>query len=379
MFECRKCSKKLQDDWILCPYCGTSVTEKKNRNTRTHGNGIGTAYRRGKTWTAKVIVDWKTVKGADDTERKLPVTRTKGGFKTKAQAVAACGELKFTKAQRQAPTIAHYYDAFTAGKGSQLCHDKQVSYRIAYEKLESVHHTPIDLISVAMLQEIINSKCSTYYPARDVKVLLNHLYKLAAAEGFANQSLPSLLNLPTNNETERKIFTKEQLENVAVAATLGTADEQRGALALFFMVYTGMMPGELRQLEWNMIDTEKREISGAGLKTKERKKRSIVYPEAADWIIDDLRSHGTTEKLFPECEQKFYKEYYAALDFAGIDRSMTPYCCRHTTATNLAITKNVPPEVVKRVMRWSSTKMLDRYAHADDSEAHKAIEKLDTI
>ncbi len=55
---------------------------------------------------------------------------------------------------------------------------------------------------------------------------------------------------------------------------------------------------------------------------------------------------------------------------------MTPYSCRHTTATALAITENIAPETVRKVMRWTTTSQLKRYAHPNDSAALAAVNTL---
>ena len=71
----------------------------------------------------------------------------------------------------------------------------------------------------------------------------------------------------------------------------------------------------------------------------------------------------------------FYALYYDALTRAGC-RRLTPYSCRHTTATALAVTENIAPQTVRKIMRWSTTKMLDRYAHPSDTDAAAAVESL---
>ena len=53
---------------------------------------------------------------------------------------------------------------------------------------------------------------------------------------------------------------------------------------------------------------------------------------------------------------------------------MEPYCCRHTTATALAIDRQIAPQTVQRIMRWSSTRMLDRYAHPDEDAILTALD-----
>lgn len=376
MAECKKCGKLLDDEWVVCPWCRTSIVRKKSTKTRSHGNGIGTTYRRGTTWTAKVIVDWRNIKNEKgEVIKKLPISRTKGGFRSQAQAAAYCEYLKHQGTNRKAPTLAFYYEAYTSGKGAHLSHDKQVAYSIAYNKLEKFHHVPVDQLNVASLQELMNEKCSTYYPARDMKVLLHHLFKLADADGFANYKLPELLVLPKLEEKEQKAFSKAQQHSLLVEFLMPSSeDSKRGAAAALIMIQTGMMPGELLQLTIDKIDFDKNEIHGAGLKTKVRQKNSIVFPQEMAFILREIIGDRNEGRLFPENENKFYKEYYAALDVQKIDRSYKPYCCRHTTATELTVDKNMPDAVVKRIMRWSTTKMVDRYAHPNNEVVHDAIE-----
>ena len=69
------------------------------------------------------------------------------------------------------------------------------------------------------------------------------------------------------------------------------------------------------------------------------------------------------------------EDYYAVLEAAKC-RRLEPYSCRHTTATALAISEGIAPQTIKKVMRWSTTKMLDRYTHPDDQEAIEAVNRL---
>ena len=89
-------------------------------------------------------------------------------------------------------------------------------------------------------------------------------------------------------------------------------------------------------------------------------------------LIDHAQPNGN---IWKHVEKEWYDNYYAALDAAGC-RKLTPYSCRHTTATALAVTKNIAPQTVKKVMRWSTAAMLDRYAHPDTKDALKAVNRI---
>ena len=45
--------------------------------TKSRGNGQGTAYKRGNSWTAQVVIGWRVPD--DDTRPPIPIKRTRGG------------------------------------------------------------------------------------------------------------------------------------------------------------------------------------------------------------------------------------------------------------------------------------------------------------
>jgi integrase len=137
-----------------------------------------------------------------------------------------------------------------------------------------------------------------------------------------------------------------------------------------------MMTAEMRLLERSMIHWDTQEIIGAGKKTNVRKNSSILIPDDIVPVLQDVASQATGELLFPMGEEDFYDVYYKALTDAGVTRHLSPYSCRHTTATALTVNANIAPQTVQRIMRWSSTKMMDRYVHPGETDARTAINRL---
>ena len=328
-------------------------------------NGAGSIYKRKDrgTWEVAVTVGYKP-DGSPD--------RIRRSYRSQTEAKQALTRIRNEQREKKAPTIAQYYKAFCKGKGSTISKDKQKAYEIAYNRLEAIQGTPINLLTVSDLQAIVNEKCNSYYPARDVRVLLNHLYRLAAVEGNANPALPGLIELPKLQETHREAFTDEEQLALWYAYEAGKAD----AAIPLIMIYTGMMTGEMRRLEASMVDLGKQEIVGVGLKTEERKKVSVLIPDDIVPLFQDLLARTPEGRFFTENEEDFYTRYYKALTDAGVTRHLTPYSCRHTTATSLAVNAGVAPQIVQRIMRWSSTKMMDRYVHPGEDSAREALNRL---
>ena len=112
------------------------------------------------------------------------------------------------------------------------------------------------------------------------------------------------------------------------------------------------------------------------MKTKVRKKTDIVLADAIIPLVQDLIDHAQPSGYIWKREEKeWYENFHAVLKDAGC-RDLPPYSCRHTTATALAINENIAPQTVKKVMRWSTARMLDRYAHPDQNDALAAVNTL---
>lgn len=341
---------------------------------KARGNGQGTAYKRknASTWTASVVIGWRTPE--DPKKHPIPIKRTKSGFAKKSDAIAYCPVLLAggVEKPKEAPRLFEYWDTYQSGEMKKLSGSKQTAYKIAWKKLKPLHDLRVDTITVESIRTAVSSSCTTYYPARDCKSLLTNLFELAGADGFVNRDLPSFIVLPTMNEKERQPFS--DIEQVALWKLYESGD--RCAAIPLLMIYSGMMPGEAFGLKVENIDLANRVIVHSGMKTKVRKETPIVLSSSILPVVEDLIANAQPSGyIFKRVEADWYADYYAALEKAGC-RRLTPYSCRHTTATALAITEGVAPQTVKRVMRWSTTKMLDRYAHPQDMDALNAVDSL---
>lgn len=363
---CHKCNREAPEGAVYCPFCGRPLNPKRNKHKR--GNGQGTAVQRGKTWTARVVVAYKL--SDDDPPHKQPVYRTKGGFKTKREALDYCVTLKAQdfKPKGPAPQLLHYWETYENGELESLSKSKQTAYKGAWKKLKAIHYRPVDQITVAELREAVNAVATTYYTVRDCKSVLTNLFKLAGADGYCSKDMPSYIVLPELVEKERQAFTED--EQTALWKLYESGD-LRAAIPLL-MICTGMMPGEMQNLKVENIDLENHKIVHSGIKTKVRKKSAIYLPDDVIPIMQDLIADAKPNGyLWWKNEAAWYENYYDALKAAKC-RRLEPYCCRHTTATRLAISEGIAPQTIKRLMRWSTTKMLDRYAHPDETDVFEA-------
>lgn len=364
MPNCIRCHKPI-DDTPFCPHCGAKQ-EKTNRK-RKRGNGLGTAYKRKghNTWTARVTIGFERREDGTIVQRY----RTKGGFRTQSAALEYCAALKAEKAAAPcAPTLAHYWELYEGGKLDKISHDRAHAYEIAWGKLKALHLVPVDKIKVRDIQREVDAKAKTHYPAKDMRTVMTSLFKLAAADGFVSKDLPSLVEIPPLVEKETETFTADEQRKLWQAYESGVGN---AALALI-MIYTGIMPGELMRMRVEMIDFDSLTISGLGIKTKTRRESVVVIPEYIAPLLYEACAGRESGKVFPSTKEALYWRYYAALEAAGC-RKLRPYCCRHTTATALAIDAKVAPQTLQKAMRWSSSRMAYRYVHPSMDDVRDAL------
>lgn len=363
--KCCKCKKEIPDGSKYCARCGAKQSASISRRTR--GNGQGTAIKRGSTWTAI----WTVETYPDPHEKKIHQKRRwKGGFKTKTAALAYAANPEPDKAE--APTLRTYWTGWSKSDMEDLSGSKKTAFKIAWGKLEELAGVRVDELTINQLQSCVDRNAPTYYPAKDMKTLLSHLYKRAVAEGAARTNLAEFIRLPPLVEKELQPFTEIELHKLWTA--YGKGDRMIGFVLL--MIYTGMMPGELLKFKEDMVDWTAHEIRGCGLKTKKRKETPIVFPDLLEPVIRHLIDTSSTKAgyVVGMNKDKFYDEYHMALQRAGI-RDLPPYSCRHTTATALAL-GNIAPSVIQEVMRHTKFSTTQRYIHPDSASARAAVNAI---
>ena len=364
MSNCIKCKAEMPPGALYCPFCGKKQTATSTQ-TRRRGNGEGSVYKRGKTWEAAVVLGYKLLNG-----KAVPIRNTKGGFKTKKAATEYLPQLRNEK-PRTVPTINDLWHRFSNSKPfARLSDSRKQKYHIVWKKIEKEALVPIDQLTVAELQQIVDDHAKNYYPARDVRDLLSKLYQLAMPDQYVTINLAEYIELPDKNEKEREPFSKEDIAKLWTDYAAGNTFT--GYILL--MLYTGCMPGELLNMRKDQIDWESKQIIGAGMKTAVRKQTPIVLADFIIPVLEDLCSQTPGDKVISINKDKFYEKYYETLERTGCKR-LTPYSCRHTTASVLAM-ENIPISVVQRVMRHSNIVTTQRYIHIDTDPMLEAVNQM---
>ena len=272
---------------------------------------------------------------------------------------------------RKVPNLSELYEKFTTSKKYlKLSDSRKEKYEIAWKKLDSLWFWKIDELTTFDLQNAVDSNADTYYTARDLKNLLSKLYQTAMPDEFVKANLSEFIELPDLNAKEQQPFHADEIAKLWTDYTNG--NWWTGYILL--MIYTGMMPGELLDARKAHIDWEGKQIVGAGKKTAKRRESPIVLADLILPVLADLCEHTTGEKLIRINKDRFYETYYESLERAGC-RRLTPYSCRHTAATSLAL-ENIPPSVIQKIMRHARYSTTEKYIHISIDPMLEAVNKL---
>ena len=331
---------------------------------KKRGNGEGSVVRHKDGWKAIITIGWR--------DNAHPIRHTRSGFKTAKEARDYITSYRSEVIPTRSPshTVSDYWYIYSHNGLEKLSSSKQTHYRTVWNRISEISDEPMKSLTVARLQELV--KGYTYYPARDIKMLLSHLYKLAIADGEVTTNLSSFIVLPQLQEEETIPFTADEVERM-----WSDYEEHPSTGIALLMTLTGLMPGEVANIRRDNIDIERQTITGAGLKTDRRRQASVLIPNRLVPVVEDLLTRGKNGSLLPYKMDTYRKEFKAMVERIGADPRCTPYSCRHTFATLLST--QVPAHVLARLMRNDIRVTAKYYLHADDGvmlrEVNRAIEK----
>ena len=325
---------------------------------KKRGNGEGSVVRHKDGWKAIITIGWK--------DNAHPIRHTKSGFATAREARDYISSFRNEVAPTSSSThtVSDYWNTYSHNGLENLSESKQTHYRTVWNRISEVAAEPMRSLTVARLQDLV--KGYTYYPARDIKMLLSHLYKLAIADGEVATNLSSFIVLPELHEEETVPFTADEVERM-----WADYEEHPTTGIALLMCYTGLMPGEVAAIRSENIRGQI--ITGAGLKTDRRRQAAVLIPDRLVPVVRSLLENGKNGGLLPYKMDTYRKEFKEMVKRIGADQRCTPYSCRHTFATLLA--PQVPAHVLARLMRNDIRVTAKYYLHADDEVMLREVNK----
>lgn len=366
---CKKCKKEIDDNSIFCMLCGHKQTSRVKSN-KVRGNGQGSVYKLPNgTWRAAVTLYYTPIETIDGTlPKKRRIYKTKSGFKTKKEAIDYLHTLQNEKALKKEIKLFEIYDIWSPSHYANISNSAQSTYKTAYKKIAALHHRYISDIRLAEMQAIIDNTQGGYYPKKDIKVLLNQLFRYALIEDYIEKNYAEYIKLPPLEKPKKDAFTLDERNKLWNDYNAG--NDFTGYILI--MIYTGMRYGEISTILKKNIFLDNKYMIG-GIKSEAGKNREIIIRDDILPIV--IKFYNKCEKLLLEISEKeFYEQFKLTLIRSGV-RSLDPHCCRHTLATMMA-EDGVPPAIIKAVCGHKSYSTTIGYTHIKLDEKLKAMNKL---
>ena len=328
------------------------MTEKKRR-TKSRGNGTGSAYKRGGSWVAQVIVDWRV---SAENKPLIPVKVTKGGFKTRDKALQYCPILK---AEYNGPsavdmTLQQVYDAWEPWYAPRVGSSTMDGYRAAFAYFKNLANTKITDITADDLQRCMDACPKGKRTHQNMKVVAGLIWKYAKSKHIVSQVESETLYTGRGQSKKREALTDIEVEKIRQAI-----GKYRYAEYIFALCYLGYRPGEMLELRKDQVIEHKgRLFLIEGKKTEAGRNRTVpVHQKIEDIIRARLMVPGT-DLIFPQYvfskaskkndhipqltafkemsdnyfREEVFKPMMAAL---GIAAGKVPYGARHTFSNKL--------------------------------------------
>lgn len=366
--KCRKCKAEVPDNSRFCLMCGARLAV--DRKPKARGNGQGTVYKRGSTWTAAITTGYP-VSEDGIMHRK---TRSKGGFKTKKDAIAYLPMLSIAPAaQKKAITMKELYGKWLpthrAGKDTMNC------YKAAWNYFRPLWTMRVPDVDVDDLQECMDSCPKGKRTKQNMKALCGLLYKFGIPRNITTINLGEYLIVGEGEDGSKDALPLDAVEKLKNA--IGSVPFADYIVA---QCYLGFRPSELLALDAKDYDRKNKAFIG-GAKTDAGRDRTVTISPKIQPIIDRLTANKISGPVFCGADGKtmpikaYRAAFYAALDAAGIDNPVTikdgverhkytPHSCRHTFAT-LMKSVNAPDKDKLELIGHTSTEMLRHYQDVD--------------
>jgi len=273
---------------------------------KVRGNGQGTAYLRGRTWEAQVIVGWKIPD--DPSARPIPIKRRKGGFASKKEAINYCATLR---AAADAPPSVNYtlqqvYEQWETFYSPRIGSSTMDCYTYAYKHFAPLHNRYIQLIHPEDLQACMDACPSGHRTHQNMKTVAGLLWAYAIDKNIVSKDITDNLYIGRGKSVQRDALTKKEIETIRKAIS-----RNRYAEYIYCLSYLGFRPGEFLELKKCMLhcnlleDEETGEKMEAwyfinGKKTDAGRDRIVLIPSQILPIILDRLFVPGTDLLFPQ-------------------------------------------------------------------------------
>lgn len=203
---------------------------------------------RRKAYVARVTSHWS--------DEGVQVYKTLGYFATREEAIEEL--VKYNKTQynidQKRLTFSQIYNNWSESHFKEISDSAIRGYKTAYKHCKNLYNIRFADIRANILQRTIDEDCQTYSTRKQVKVLLNVLYKYAYDNDIVEKKYNESVNIgKATTVHEKEIFTDEEIKLL-----WDNIDKIDGVDTILTLIYTGMRVSEYLELETENIHLDER-------------------------------------------------------------------------------------------------------------------------
>ena len=360
--DCKKCKTSLPPNANFCPMCGKRIVTS-NQAVKSRGNGQGTVYKlpNGK-YKAEVTVCYYVENGSVKRKRHTKV------FDKKKDAIAFLPQLK-SYAPEKKITLFELNQIYESSRAyDRLSKSQRDKLGYAWKRLSPLHMHDIVTLTIDDMQACIDGAVSTYYPARDMKVMLSHLYDIAIKREYVQYNKTEYIELPELKKAKRDAWHEDEIAKLWHSYNSGNYFVGY----ILIMIYAGLRFGELARIKKEDVHLDKHYAIG-GIKTEAGIDREIAFADKIMPVVTNYYN-SNKRKLLEMNEDNFYTKYHETTEQLGI-RDLPPHCCRHTYFTRLA-SEGVQPAVITQSGGHKDLSVTMQYIHIPLADKLAAVNKI---
>lgn len=183
--------------------------------------------------------------------------------------------------------------------------------------------------------------------------------------------------------SSRTFLTEEELKKIT-ENNLGDNESLKRVRDIFiFSVYTGMRFEDAQLLTIDRIEKDKKNNYTLRIE-QEKTKEPLLIPllkPALDIIkkYENSPERKVFKKVLPKITNQKVNSYLKVIaDITGIEKNLTHHVARHTCATTILISNDVPIEAVSKWLGHTNIKTTQIYAKITNNYLQKVAEKVES-
>jgi len=301
-------------------------------------NGTGNVYKRGDTWTARIVDHWEP--STTSKSGLKPIWKTKGGFARKKDAQNYCSILIQAKRNEHPPkTFIQNYTEWEKLYSPRVSAKTMEGYKQAFAHFKPLHYVKINNISAVDLQHCIDNCGKGKRTRQLMKVTAGLVFKYAVDDDQIVKNAAQNLYIEDQETNHYEPLTDQEIDQIAASGEL-YADY------IVALCYLGHRPSEF--FAFKKSDYYKTDdvcyIKG-GIKTDAGKCRIVPIPDRIKPIIEKRLAVKGTDYIFPrqdrtgtfsEMPTRYFNKFVwkPLMDKLGIVGKV-PYSTRHTYSNKI--------------------------------------------